>query len=109
MDLRVKAPGKFGLRRLALIGLIGLIGLIATSVRVRAELPLARLTAVFPAGAQAGSTIEVTLTGQDLDDVTQLYFAHSGITAKPKTTPAGAPEPGKFFVTVDASVPPGLY
>jgi hypothetical protein len=96
-------------RRFHWMALIAMIGVVAVAARVRAELPLARLTAVFPAGGQAGATVEVTLSGQDLDEVTRLHFARPGITAKPKTTAAGVAEPGKFLVTIDAGVPAGLY
>jgi hypothetical protein len=77
--------------------------------RALAELPLARLTAIFPAGSQAGSTVELTLSGQDLDDVSRLHFAHAGFSAKPKPSPSGVPEPGKFLLAIDPSVPAGLY
>ncbi len=82
---------------------------LALAAPASAELPLARLTAIFPPSGQAGSTIEIALTGQDLDDVDRLHFAISGISAKPKTSPAGMVEPGKFLVTIDAGVAPGLY
>jgi hypothetical protein len=83
--------------------------LLALSPRAFAELPLARLTAIFPAGGQAGSAVELAVTGQDLDDLTRLHFAHPGLLAKPRLSPAGVPEPGKFLLTINASVPPGLY
>jgi hypothetical protein len=92
----------------ALVAALAVFACLAPAARVSAELPLARLTAIFPPGGQAGSTIEVALTGQDLDDVNRLYFATSGISAKPKTSD-GKVEPGKFLVTIDAGVPPGLY
>src|SRR4051794_4448666 len=71
--------------------------------RAGAELPLARLQSVFPMGARQGSTVEVTLAGQDLDDVTGLRFSDRRITAKAGT---GA---GKFVVTVAADAPVGTY
>ena len=50
----------------------------------QAQLPAARLDGIFPAGAKVGTTIDVTLTGIDLDDATELHFSHPGVTAKPK-------------------------
>src|SRR5205823_270546 len=73
------------------------------------ELPLARLASIFPAGGQAGSTVEVLVTGQDLDDLNRLHFAHAGLTARPKLSAAGVAETGRFVVTIDPAVPPGLY
>jgi hypothetical protein len=92
----------------ALVAALAVFACLALPARAPAELPLARLTAIFPPGGQAGTTIEVTLTGQDLDDVNRLYFAIPGISAKPKIS-AGKVEPGNFLVTIDAGVPPGLY
>jgi hypothetical protein len=89
--------------------ILALLLLLARCPRALAELPLARLTAIFPAGGQAGSTVELTLTGSDLDELARLHFARPGLSAKPKVSPTGVPEPGRFVVAIDASVPPGLY
>src|SRR4051812_44800434 len=64
----------------------------------RAELPIARLTAVFPPGARQGTTVQVTLTGQDLDDLTALRFSDPRITARPTRA-------GVFDVTIPAEIP----
>jgi hypothetical protein len=83
--------------------------LAACSPHAVAELPLTRLTAIFPAGGQAGSAVEVTISGQDLDGLTRLHFAHGGLSARPKLSAAGVPEANKFVVSIDPTVPPGLY
>ena len=77
---------------------------------VRAELPLARLAAIFPAGAQRGTRVEVTLNGPDLDGANRLLFSRPGISATPIPAGAGA-APGtlKFLIAIDSSVPPDLY
>ncbi len=90
-------------------------------------LPSPRLTTAFPPGAKDGTAVEVTVTGTDLDEPTGLYFSHPGIkavyvppppppvdpkkkdAAPPKMTPIPPTGPHKFKVTVDASVPPGVY
>ncbi|HEY2251564.1 MAG TPA: hypothetical protein VGH74_10910, partial [Planctomycetaceae bacterium] len=78
-----------------------------------AQLPQARLNAVFPTGGQRGTTVDLTLAGgTDLDEASQLYFSHAGITAAPKTqTIDGKPHPiaGQFVVTIAADVPVGVY
>ncbi|HUG68059.1 MAG TPA: hypothetical protein VMM76_09915 [Pirellulaceae bacterium] len=80
-----------------------------------AQLPAARLDSIFPAGAQAGTTLEVTLAGNDLDDAAKLHFSHPGITAQPKMTEANAfhkepqPVPNQFVVAVAGNVPVGSY
>lgn len=68
-----------------------------------AELPAARLLSVFPPGSKQGSSVEVTVTGQDLDDLTGLHFSNPLITAK-----AGSAG-NKFIVTVPAQTPAGIY
>ncbi len=74
-----------------------------------AELPLARLLTVFPPGGKAGSQVEISLTGADLDEANQLHFSHAGITAKQKGGENGVPEANKFLVTIATNVFPGVY
>jgi hypothetical protein len=82
-------------------------------------LPQPRLLIVSPAGGQAGTTVEVTCTGNDLDEPQKLLFNHPGIKAEPV---AEAPKPVKpaqggqpaqvavrFKVTIPANVPVGGY
>lgn len=80
-----------------------------------AQLPLARLNAVFPAGGRQGSTVAVTLSGIDLDDVDRLWFSHPGIKAERVMLaaddfhPQPRPDEGKFTIKIAADVPPGMY
>ena len=79
-----------------------------------AQLPRARLFAVFPAGGQQGTTVDVNLaSGADLEDVTRLVFSHSGITlasAQDDPTDGQKKSDGKTFpVAIDSTVPPGFY
>jgi hypothetical protein len=87
-------------------------------------LPQPRLLVVSPAGGQAGTTIEVTLTGNDLEEPQRLLFNHPGTKSEPiaesrpsqPTKPSKPPQPGqppvmstKFKVTIPADVPVGHY
>ncbi|MBC8352824.1 MAG: pre-peptidase C-terminal domain-containing protein [Planctomycetes bacterium] len=80
-----------------------------------AQLPASRLDSIFPAGARAGTTVDVKLTGNDLDDAAELHFSHPGITATPKMAEATAfdkepqPIPNQFVVTVAGNVPVGTF
>lgn len=80
-----------------------------------AQLPIARLNSVFPAGGKQDSTVEVTLAGTDLDGANRLFFTHAGITAKQvileptEFDPQPRPADGKFTVSIAADVPPGMY
>lgn len=87
-------------------------------------LPQPRITAALPAGAKAGTTVEVAVTGTDLDAPLGLVFSHPGITAEAVRTPEPKPDPKKkpaakkaaptpataaFKVSVAAGVPAGWY
>src|SRR5881394_716799 len=77
---------------------------------IQAELPLTRLSTLFPPGGQAGTTFEMAVAGTDLDETNQLHFSHTNITAKPKLVEkTGEPDPNRFLVTIGADVPPGCY
>lgn len=65
------------------------------------ELPVIRLDTIFPPGGKAGSELEVTIAGADLDDAKQLHFSVPGITAEPKDK--------KFVVKIGPDVKPGVY
>ncbi len=91
-------------------------------------LPSPRINTVFPTGAKVGTTVDVTLTGFDLDEPTGLLFSHPGIKGEyelSKDPPADPKkekekekgqrkkrnpgEPQTFKVAVDPAVPPGIY
>lgn len=87
---------------------------VAVAGSALAELPVARLYSVFPPGGRQGSTVDVTITGDDLEKASQLQFTTPGITAAQKTQPAGLgqegpqPVPGQFTVTIPADAPLGI-
>lgn len=65
------------------------------------DFPAPRLETVFPPGGQAGSQVDVSVTGTDLEEAGALHFSHTGLTAEPK---------GKgFTVKIAADVAPGIY
>ena len=67
-----------------------------------AELPAITLATVTPAGARAGTEVEVAITGADLDDAKALHFSNAGLTATLKT-------PTHFTVKSAPGVPVGTY
>ncbi len=102
------------------IGAVCVAGLLWLAPQVGAQLPAARLEALVPAGGRPGTTVEITIHGADLDDVTELRFTHPGIAAKPvmlELGPFDAPPFGsgpqvaenRFEVSIAADVPPGAY
>ncbi len=80
-----------------------------------AQLPATRLGSVVPSGGTPGSTFDVTIGGEDLDDVAGLHFSHPAIAAKPKMAEPGpfdqGPQvvPNQFVVSVPAGTPLGIY
>jgi hypothetical protein len=72
-------------------------------------LPAPRLLTTMPMGGQVGTQVDVTLTGDQLDDVTALLFSDSRLTATPKLDAAGKPIPLQFTVTIPADCPVGVY
>ena len=68
-----------------------------------AQLPQARIYAIFPQGAQAGQSVDVSVTnGIDLEELSAMMFSHPGITAEHISA-------SNFKVTVAPDVPPGVY
>ena len=67
-------------------------------------LPAPRLLTLMPMGGQAGTTVEVSLTGENIEEVSQLQFSSSKITAKPVTG-----VDNKFAVTIAADAAEGVY
>ncbi|HXG46696.1 MAG TPA: hypothetical protein VNO52_03655 [Methylomirabilota bacterium] len=75
-----------------------------------AHLPVARLQSIFPPGGQAGTTVEVVVTGSDLDDLAGLHFSQRGLSARPKLNEStGFPEVNRFLVAIASNTPPGTY
>lgn len=68
----------------------------------RAELPSPQLNGVFPAGGQAGSTVEVVVEGVELDGLAELRFGPDGVTASHQ-------EGARFTVTIAPDTPHGSY
>jgi hypothetical protein len=79
--------------------LLGAILLLPAGLAL-AQLPVARLDSVFPPGGRAGTEVEVSLGGADLDDATTLLFSREGLVSRPSG-------PGRFIVTLATNTPPG--
>ena len=67
-------------------------------------LPTPRLLTTMPMGGQVGTTVEVTLTGEVLEDVTDLLFSTPKVTAKAKAGAANT-----FLVTIAPDAPVGVH
>ena len=104
-----------GLRVRSTCGWFALVLAISAASPGWCQLPQIRLDGISPCGGQRGSTFEVSVRGLDQIDVTSLVFSHAGITAAPileapnRFYPDPRPAPGKYRITIDASVPAGIY
>ena len=87
-----------------------------------ATFPQPRLVSVLPCGGKAGTVVEATLTGVDLDEPEKLLFSDPGLKAElvppppppppdPKKPPQpNAPKPPVVFkVAIPADAPPGFH
>lgn len=97
-------------RMLAPVGLTLFLAAVA-----QAQLPTPQLTGLFPPGGKAGAPVEVTITGDNLDEASKIIFSHPEITSAPKMVesmmPGKPPKPSttQFTVTVGGNVPAGIY
>src|SRR5262249_19067231 len=71
-------------------------------------LPTARLLTVTPMGGKVGTTFEVAVNGEHLDEAGDLLFSDPGVTAARKRDAAGGPVPDRYVVTIAPDCPPGL-
>lgn len=85
-----------------------LAAILMTALSAAAQLPVARLYTISPAGGQVGTTFEVSITGADLDEVTALRFTDTNVTGTPKVAETGLPEANKFVLTLSSNALPGV-
>lgn len=72
-------------------------------------LPAPRLLTTIPMGAKVGSQVEVTISGEHIEDADELTFSDRRITAARKLNAAGQPEPNKYVVSIAADCPIGIH
>lgn len=85
--------------------LLCLLTLLSSSALAQqVTLPLPRLLTLMPMGGQAGHSVEVTITGEHIEDVTALTFSTPKIVATPV---AGAAS--KFQVSIAPDAEAGVY
>jgi hypothetical protein len=85
------------------------ICLAAPAFAQQVTLPLPRLLTMMPMGGQAGTTVEVTITGESLENVSELLSSTPKITAKPVVGADGRASETRFTVSIAADAPTGVY
>src|SRR3954451_11968543 len=90
-----RTTGERCLRRTVLPALLGTLLLAlpaaAQQPQLGSALPKPRLFTVVPSGGKAGTSVEVTFTGTELDEPEGLFFSHASIKAEPIMPAAPAP------------------
>lgn len=72
-------------------------------------LPAPRLLTTWPMGGTIGSSVEITVTGENIDNATELIFNTDMIKAAPKLDAEGKPEKNRYVVSIAAECPAGIY
>lgn len=72
-------------------------------------LPAPRLLTTLPMGGQAGTEVEITITGDYLENAGEMVFSDPRITATAKPGAAGKPVPNQYVVSIAEDCPPGIY
>ncbi len=86
------------------------LGLTASTANAQSVcLPAPRLLTTMPMGGQAGTTFEIKIAGEDIDDAEELNFSHPGITAEPKLDKNGLPIANQYVVTIAKDCPVGVH
>ncbi len=85
----------------------------ATSGHLFAQTPVPVLESIFPAGGQAGQSVDVTISGEELEGATGLVFStkNDGFTIDTEPLPSNtSPEnPNQFRVTIPENAKAGRY
>ena len=86
--------------------LLGIIAALVAAVDTSSQqLPRARITSIFPAGGQQGTSVDVTIAGGDLDGSKQLFFSHKGLAAAQKKDDKGNVVANQYTVAIAKNVP----
>ncbi len=81
----------------------------STSMAQSVCLPAPRLLTTMPMGGKAGTEIELAITGNAIDDASELVFSNPGIVAHAKLDDAGHAISKQYVVTIAADCPVGLH
>ncbi|MCA9048867.1 MAG: serine protease [Planctomycetaceae bacterium] len=114
MEIDVSFSRRHNLNPLFPIGAYLLLGpavfLSANIARAQSVcLPAPRLLTTVPMGGQAGSTVEVEISGEHLEDIEELRFSDAHLSATPKTDDAGNPVPNLFVIQIADDCPSGIH
>ena len=81
----------------------GAVGWLAVAVAL-GQSPSPKFNTVFPPGGQAGSTVEVTITGENLDEIESLRLGIPGAVCKFQQS-----DTHRFQLSIPVDTPVGVY
>tara|TARA_R110002111_G_scaffold144910_2_gene211260 strand:- start:110446 stop:112716 length:2271 start_codon:yes stop_codon:yes gene_type:complete len=81
----------------------------STAVAQLVCLPAPRLLTTMPMGGQVGTSFDVTITGEHLENAEELSFSNPGITATKKLGKDGQPVPNTYVVSIAKDCPQGIH
>lgn len=97
-----------GSLRIVMLSLVS-SGLASSSFAQSVCLPAPRLLTTMPMGGKAGTSVDVTIAGEHLDDVSDLSFSDPRLKATRKLDAAGKPVANQYLVEIPADCPIGVY
>lgn len=77
---------------------------LATAAVAQVTIPQPFLASLSPVAGKAGTTLEIAVTGTDLDGATGLHFSLPGITCVPKVDDKKQPVTNRFIVMLPEGV-----
>ena len=104
-------PANSRLSRIGLFFVLALMGLGPGTPCFSQQvcLPAPRLLTVMPMGGQVGTTFQVSITGENMDQASALLFSTPKITATPVVGADGKSVENQFVVTIAADAPVGVH
>src|SRR5437762_695373 len=84
------------------------VALTAQAAGQSVGLPTPRLLTVTPTGGKIGTTFEVSVSGEHLEDIGDLLFSDPRVSARRKLDATGSPVPDRYVVMIEPDCPPGL-
>lgn len=105
----IMQPERFLKPRLLLAVLMTCAIVVSSATAQLVCLPAPRLLTTMPMGGQVGTQVELTITGESIDDANELVFSHPGIKATAKLDAEGKAVPKKYLITIAADCPLGIH
>jgi hypothetical protein len=92
--------------------LLPLVFLTPVLALAQVSFPSPVLTSIHPLGGRPGDTVDLTVAGSDLDDLTGILLSPNpgaAVVAKPKLNAKGQPMPNTLSLALPAGLRPGTY